>query len=141
MPEYGTSSPVRYNVDAFELTPYTSAATWGGFNNGQLRYGSNVAGLVLEGALHLPQGALITTVEPDYYDASAAGQVIAALEECNYTGDTCGFLAGNCSTVTVCSDVADASGYGFSIADVSGLSNDPAWRSGRISSREIEPLR
>jgi len=118
---YGTSTVSYYSLDAFELLPYTSAATYAGINLGQLRYGSNVKGFVFQGAIHIPAGAMIVSMELDYYDGSASGQVVASLGICDHDGIACAFQEGICPGVaTVCSGVADAPGYSFNVADLTG---------------------
>ncbi len=81
-PSYGVDSVSTLVVAAWEFEPNDVAMTW---TNAFLhRYQTN-AGTFL-GAVHLPQGALIVSIELEACDASASGQVAAALYRGNLGG-------------------------------------------------------
>ncbi len=122
---YGTTAESYIRIDASEMDPITSANTYSGINNFQLRYLTNVAGLGLEAPIHLPSGALITYVELDYYDNSAVGEVQAAIGVCGFTGQLCILYVGDqngCSDApfALCSGNAATPGYSYVGTDMSG---------------------
>ncbi len=122
---YGTTQPSYYVIDASELSPLASANQYGAINNAQLRYLTNLAGLGFMGPVHLPAGAHVSSIEIDYFDNSASGEIQASFAVCDSNGQTCAFALGNpgCddAPVTVCSGNPQAPGY-FSRAE--DLSDD-----------------
>ncbi len=115
---YGTSKVSYYDIDAYELMPRSSDRTVS--SEGALRYQDNADDEGLGATLHLPAGALIVSVELDYYDISPDGRVLATLTVCDYEGQNCTELSSCDVAITVCSGFAEASGYSYTIADVSG---------------------
>jgi hypothetical protein len=122
---YGTSQPSYVHIDASELDPLTSNNTYLCFNNCQLRYQTNTTGTGLMAGIHLPDGALITYVELDYYDNSGAGEAQASLGVCGYASDTCTFYGGDfagCSDapLALCSGNAATDGYSYVATNMTG---------------------
>ena len=111
-----------YQVDASELGAYSSGNQYGNF--GLLRYALNT-GYRLAAPVHLPSGALVTSVELDFYDGSATESVYASLATCSNAGGVCEatFAAGGCvdGGATLCSGVAAAPGFGSVLGTVGGL--------------------
>jgi hypothetical protein len=119
---YGITGISYYVIDASELSPITSGNQYSGINNFQLRYLTNVSGLGFWAPVHLPAGASVQSMEIDYFDNSAVGEVQASFGVCDFEGMSCAFQAGNCidNPITICSGNTNAPGYGNTQADMSG---------------------
>lgn len=109
---WGDAVQSNYVVDSSELYPLAPGNHYSVFN-GTLRYSTAVVGLAFIAPLHLPSGAVIASIEMDYYDASPTGRALGLLIRCDYRGQNCNSIAGDptCGT-TVCSGAAEALGYG-----------------------------
>ncbi len=116
---YGTSGVSYYNIDAMELVPTSSGTAYTESNNNI--FSTNHIGMNFNAGLHLPSGAMIVTLELDFYDNSAAGEVEAALFACDYHGTNCSRpIAADCiySEATACSGVPDTAGDSYRIVDL-----------------------
>ena len=110
-----------YQVDASEIGVFSTGNQYGNF--GLLRYALNT-GYRLDAPVHLPSGALVTSVELDFYDGSPTESVYASLISCDNAAGSCAaiFAAGGCvdGGSTVCSGVAAAPGFGSVLGTVGG---------------------
>jgi len=105
-----------YNIDAVELVPYTNTVTY--FNGIDGVYSTSNTGYPFEAALHLPSGAMIVSLELDYYDNSATGEVQAILWVCDYDGLGCSDPTSAGCIVTACSGVPDTDGSSYRLFDL-----------------------
>ncbi len=109
-----------YNIDAYELVAVASGITFVS-NRDVWAYNDDHG---FHAPLHLPSGAMIVSIELDYYDNSATGEVTTILEVCDYTGTSCTAApaSSGCSdgSSTVCSGVPDTDGNYYRIADLTG---------------------
>ena len=76
-----------YQVDASELGPFTTGNPYGNF--GLLRYSLDVGGFRLVAPIHLPSGALMTSIELDFYDGSPTQSIYASLATCDNADGVC----------------------------------------------------
>jgi S-layer homology domain len=117
---YGTSAVSYYNIDAADLIPVGSDVTYTN-EGGTATFSTNNTGFAFQAGLHLPSGALLVSIELDYWDFSTTGEVIASLWECNYDGLGCSVPLSSCGgDITICSGVGEAPGVSYTVADISG---------------------
>jgi len=85
-PTYGVDSPSIAVVSAWDLETFESATTWAAAKLNTYRYLTN-AGLLL-GAVHVPQGASLLSIELDACDTSPTKGVGASFGQVDSTGFT-----------------------------------------------------
>jgi len=116
---WGTAGTTYVVIDSTELSPHSSAIGVGCIQSCQLRYALSTESQAFYAPVHLPAGVLVTYMEIDYYDGSAAGQVTATLGVCDPAGQSCVGVGGSCSSGgTVCSGIANAPGFYVTSADL-----------------------
>ncbi len=115
---YGTLNLSYYNIDAAEFMPTSSSVTYASLPGTFTRYSDNCTGPCLAAALHIPSGAMLQSLELDYYDNAAAGEAIALLRICDYNGQGCSGPATCPDGSTACSGVPDTDGYSYRLVDL-----------------------
>jgi len=109
---WGTALPTYLVVGASELSPRNSSVGVGCIQSCQLRYSTSAVPEPFYAPIHIPSGALLTYLELDYYDVTAAGQAWVSLGICDPSAEGCSGFSGPCSNgALACS--GDAAGSGF----------------------------
>jgi S-layer homology domain len=85
-PTYGVDSPSIAVVSAWDMEPFESDTTWSSSKLNTYRYLTNAG--TLFGAVHVPQGASLISIELDACDTSAVEGVGAGLGRVDSTGYT-----------------------------------------------------
>jgi S-layer homology domain len=86
LPSYGVDSPSIAIVSAWDMEPFESQTTWASSELNTYRYLTNAG--VLFGAIHVPQGASLLSIELDACDTSATEGVGASFGRVDSAGYT-----------------------------------------------------
>jgi hypothetical protein len=89
---YGTKDSAFYRLNPGDFVPFSGGVTY--FNTGGTLYGSNVGGSAFFASVHLPSGALLTSVELDGCDTDSDTKlVLAHMFQCDAVGQNCQTVA------------------------------------------------
>ena len=88
-PDWGGADRVLYAVGGSEFSPGDSSVTYQSTDVG--RFGTS-PGAYFKATPHIPSGVLLTYLELDYCDNSAADEVILSFADCSYTGEDCALI-------------------------------------------------
>ena len=121
---YGTTAVSYIEIPADAFLPLDSSTAYSPLF-GAARYSTNCAGLCFSAPLRLPSGALIVSLELDFFDGDADDYVIGTLVQCDATAANCsnhpaaGAGPGDCLTAgQICSGTTENPGHGTQSADL-----------------------
>ncbi len=112
-PGFGLSDVILYHVGHNEFSPASSLTTYGETNG---RYATLALG-AFTATPHIPNGALLTSLEFDYCDNSVSNHhVTLVLGNCDLLLDGCIVMTGGQSTSNGCASVTfDMSGLAYTV--------------------------
>ncbi len=113
-----------YNIDPSELVPYSDYVHFVRNIYGGSLYSTNFADEGFSAPLHLPSGAMLVTIELDYYDNSPTGEAMATLVVSDYDGlSVIQPYSSDCTAefVTACSGVPDTDTWSYRIFDLTAF--------------------
>jgi hypothetical protein len=76
-PDWGTTSSSSYTIHATEMVPPSSSVTWATQNNNYISiYQTSTSQVDWWAPVHLPQGAIMTSIELEACDSTASGAIL-----------------------------------------------------------------
>jgi hypothetical protein len=121
---YGTTAVSYIEIPAEAFLPLDSSTAYSPLF-GASRYSTNCTGLCFGAPLRLPSGAMIVSLELDYFDGDADDFVIGTLMQCDSTAASCsnhpaaGAGPADCLTAgQICSGGPNNPGHGTQSADL-----------------------
>lgn len=114
-PDWGTKDRILTHVGFNEFIPAASGFTYDTFNLNFGAFGLSATSLpgLFEATAHVPSGALLTYLELDYCNMSAADHVTLSLFRCTYLG-------ASCTTLSTLDSDSGSSVCGYVSADLTG---------------------